>query len=279
MASTVIMTNLTNGFTDGLDCEDYDTYTDTYTDEYYNEYDEYDEYCDEYDDSNEDVYYYDLNDNTLVKNEEYKKIYKNPVLNDMNNGAIFDVEKILELIQKYSRDYNDYIFIKKVFKSKNLNNSVKKYIEYSEFIENISELFEDDEDKKNKILNLAKKLKKITKNEIQFDFDVTHPSSELIKFVHQKFENEKNGDLDIFFKFIDTKKSSYEGFLIYKKAMKLLRKSNHGLKIIKKKYLSDEHIINIMEKLCETENLNYNKVSLLKSVSTIKNYNEETFDE
>lgn len=262
-------------------CDDYDNDDDDYDldknidNENYNEYDEYYEHS-EYDD---ECYYQETEHNTNIKNEKIQKIYKNQLLNELNDGVKFEVNKLTELIKTYAKNYNDYLFIKKVFKSKNVNKSVKKFIEYSEFVENISDLFEDDEDKKNKILNIAKKSKKIIKNEIQFDFDFTHPSSELIKFVHQNFENEQCEDLDIFFKFTDIKKSSFEGFLIYKKAMQQLKNTEHNLKIIKKKYLSDAHIIDIMKKLCENENLKYTQNSLLKLVSTIKNYSEETFDE
>lgn len=238
-----------------------------------------DEYYDEFDNDDDDDYYQQTENNVNIKNAEKKKIYKNAVLNELNDGAKFEVNKLIELIKIYAKNFNDYLFIKKVFKSNNVNKSVKKYIEYSEFIENISELFDDEEDKKNKILDIAKKSKKIIKNEIQFDFDFTYPSSELIKFVHKFFENKQCEDLNIFFKFMDVKKSSLEGFLIYKKTMQQLKNTEHNLKIIKKKYLSDTHIINIMKKLCENENLNYNQKSLLKSVSTIKNFSEETFDE
>lgn len=246
----------------------------------YNEYTDSNEYTD-FNENRENSYNYELlnNKNEKEKSSEYKKVYKNTILNELNNSAIFDAEKLIDLIKKYAKDYNDYIFIKKVFNSDKLNKSVTKYIEYSEFIENISELFDDDENKKNKILKLSKKTKKIIKKEIQFNFNFTHPSSELIKFVHQKSEKNNSEDLDIFFKFIDIKKSSREGFLIYKKAIKILKTLNHGLEIIKKKYLSDEQIMDIMKQLCQNENLKYNKNSLLKSVSTIKNYSQETFED
>jgi hypothetical protein len=275
-----------------------------------NYYDEYCEYCysrdnDDYlqDNNSEDDdlndYYYDVeyydddcdsdycetenkNSASLADSGKYEKTYKNPILTDLKNGVSFDIEQLKSIVKKYSKEHNDYAFIKKVFSSDGTNKSVKNNMLYSEFIDNISELFDDEEEKKKILLKLAKKSKKIIRHDFKFDFDVFYPSDELVKFVHTKNVNKQEVEIDLMFKYFDLKKLYFEGYLIFKIAMKQLRnlnKNENKFETEKKKYLSDNHIITILETLCKEKNLKYTKESLLKALTNIKNYNEESFEE
>ncbi len=234
-----------------------------------NTYDFYDYYC--------DVHDYDGGEININACQNSGKTYKNPFLVGLKNGVIYEKSELKSMVETYSKDYNDYRFMKKVIESKGVNKSVKNLIEYNEFVENITELFDDQEDKKKEFLKLAKKSKKIFKKDLNFEFDISHPSDELVKFVHKKFDTEQEKDADYFFKYHDIKKNCYEGYLIFKIAFKILKNEESNYE--KKKYLSDNHIIQIFQTLCEDKNLNYTKESILKAITTIKNFSEETFEE
>ena len=266
------------------DCDyNYDDYY-NYDEDNYNNYDD-DDYNDEdEDDYNSDYYETEKKITYSFDSEKYKKTYKNPILTDLKNGFYFDIEELKSLVKKYSKEHNDYAFIKKVFLSNGENKSVKNNMLYSEFIDNISELFgnEEEEEKKKIFLKLAKKSKKIIKHDFKFDFDMFYPSDELVKFVHTQDVNKQERGAELMFKYFDLKKLYFEGYLIFKiaiKRMRILNKNENKFETEKKKYLSDEHILSILETLCKEKNLKYTKISLLKALTNIKNYNEETFDD
>lgn len=296
-----------------MDCDTYDTY-DTYdlydeTNTYYNKFcfdknnsdddnseidnekidfnesecceNDYSYECEDEYEYDSDLYYEsDKNKNIgcQVSEKIPEKIYKNPILVELKKGFLFEKEDLLCMVKKYSKDFNDYLFMKKVFESNGENKSVKKYIEYSEFIDNITDLFDDQEEKRNLILKLAKKSKKVIQKNFDFDFDIYHPSDELVKFVHKKFKTQQEKEIEYLFKLYDVKKKCFEGYLIYKIALNILKKKSDCI-CGNIKYLSDKQLTNIFEKLCKKNNLNYTKNSIYRTITTIKNFSEETFED